>query len=56
MELEKYPKIWTLGSPDNKDIFNEVIVCESKIDGANFRCRYLPETNELVFGSRNQIN
>lgn len=53
-ELIKYPKIYTLGSPENEGMLNNIVVCESKIDGANFRCRYLPEEDRLVFGSRNQ--
>ncbi len=53
--LVKYPKIHTLGSPENEGILNEVVVCQSKIDGANFRCRYIAEENKLVFGSRSQL-
>ena len=53
--LVKYPKIHTLGSPENEGILNEVVVCQSKIDGANFRCRYISEENKLVFGSRSQM-
>lgn len=53
--LVKYPKIHALGSPENEGILNEVIVCQSKIDGANFRCCYIAEENKLVFGSRSQL-
>ena len=53
--LVKYPKIHTLGSLENEGILNEVVVCQSKIDGANFRCRYIAEENRLVFGSRAQL-
>lgn len=60
-KLMKYPKIHSLGSPETDGILDEIVVIESKIDGANFRCRYLPEehTNnsdsydKLIFGSRN---
>lgn len=55
MELEKYPKIHTLGSPENTGILDEVVVCQSKIDGANFRCRYVLEEDRLIFGSRSQL-
>lgn len=51
--LCKYPKIFKLGHPENDGILNEVIVCESKVDGANFRVRYLPDEDKLIFGSRN---
>jgi hypothetical protein len=51
--LIKYPKIFSLGSPENEEIKDEIVVIESKIDGANFRCRYIPEENKLIFGSRN---
>jgi len=54
-DLIKYPKIFTLGSPETEGILNEVIVCQSKIDGANFRCRFIPEEEKLIFGSRSQI-
>ncbi len=50
----KYPKIFSLGSPENDGILDEIVVIESKIDGANFRCRYLPEEDGLLFGSREQ--
>ena len=53
--LVKYPKIFTLGSTETEGILNEIVVCESKIDGGNFRCRYLPEEDRLIFGSRNNI-
>jgi len=52
-KLMKYPKIHQLGTIENKGILDEIIVIESKIDGANFRCRYLPEEDKLIFGSRN---
>ena len=55
MELEKYPKIHTLGSQENEGILDEVVVCQSKIDGANFRCRYVAEEDKLIFGSRNRL-
>jgi hypothetical protein len=51
--LIKYPKIFSLGSPENEEIKDEIVVIESKIDGANFRCRYILEENKLIFGSRN---
>ena len=53
-KLVKYPKIHALGNPENDGILNENVVVESKIDGANFRCRYLPEEDKLLFGSRSQ--
>lgn len=53
--LVKYPKIHALGGPENDGILNEIVVCQSKIDGANFRCRYLPEESRLIYGSRSQI-
>jgi len=53
--LNKYPKIHTVGSPETSGIFNEVVVCQSKIDGANLRCRYIAEEDKLIFGSRNQM-
>jgi len=52
--LIKYCKIHTLGSPETEGILNQLIVIESKVDGANFRCRYLPEEDKLLFGSREQ--
>lgn len=51
--LIKYPKIHTLGSPENEGMLNEIIVCQSKVDGANFRCRLFED--KLIFGSRTQI-
>lgn len=52
-KLIKYLKIHSLGSPETEGILDEVVVVESKIDGSNFRVRYLPEENKLIFGSRN---
>ncbi len=53
--MKKYPKIYPLGHEENRGILNEVIVCESKVDGANFRCQYLPNEDRLEFGSRRYI-
>ncbi len=53
--LVKYPKIHTLGSPETQGILDEIIVCESKVDGANFRARYIPEEERFIFGSRNNL-
>jgi len=49
--LVKYPKIHRLGTSETEGILDEVVVCESKVDGANFRCRYVD--GKLIFGSRN---
>ena len=53
-KLVKYPKIFTLGSLENEGISDEYCIVQSKLDGANFRCRYLPEEDKLIFGSREQ--
>ena len=53
-KLMKYPKIHALGSLENAGILDEIVVIQSKIDGANFRCRYLPEEDKLLYGSREQ--
>lgn len=53
--LVKYPKIFTIGSEENKDIFNnpdDEIVCEEKVDGSNFRFTFI--NGSLVWGSRNK--
>ncbi len=53
-KLIKYPKIFYVGSTEVEELLNldEPVVCQSKIDGANFRCRYKDAT--LIFGSRKQ--
>lgn len=53
-KLMKYPKIHTLGSPETEGILDQLIVIESKVDGANFRCRYIPEEDKLIFGNRSR--
>ncbi len=49
----EYPKIHTLGSVENKGILDEIVVCQSKIDGANFRCQV--EGDHLIYGSHHQL-
>ncbi len=51
----EYPKIHSFGSPENDGILDEIVVIESKIDGAQFRCRYLSEEDKLIFGSHYQL-
>lgn len=54
MIFHKYPKIFSIGRDENKDIFlnpSDLIHVEEKIDGANFR--FMVIDNRIVFGSRN---
>jgi len=53
--MEKYTKIHTLGNKENDGILDEVVVCQSKVDGANFRCQYDDVNDTLVFGSHNRV-
>ena len=52
MPFIKYPKIHQLGTDETNGIFNDNIVVQSKVDGANFSF-WLDDT-ALMFGSRNK--
>jgi hypothetical protein len=52
-EFKKYPKIYTIGHEENKDIFSnpeDIILIQEKIDGGNFR--FMIKDNKVIFGSR----
>lgn len=53
--LVKYPKIFALGSEENEGILNEIVVIQSKIDGANFRARYIVDEERFIYGSRSNL-
>jgi hypothetical protein len=53
--FHKYPKIYTIGHFENKEIFSDVeddIIIQEKIDGANFR--FMIKSGKVIFGSRTQ--
>lgn len=52
MEFPKYPKIKRLGYPDTAAIWDDKVVVEEKIDGANFRFMYDPDQEDPVQGIR----
>ncbi len=53
--LVKYPKIFSLGEEENEGILTEIVVIQSKIDGANFRGRYISEKECFIYGSRSKL-
>jgi len=53
-EFLKYPKIFSIGHEECKEIFSDpedTIVIQEKMDGANFRF-YITSKGQIVFGSR----
>jgi len=55
-QFKKYPKIYTLGSDENREFFdfeNDSIIIEEKVDGGNFSC-WLDKDQLVHVGSRNR--
>jgi hypothetical protein len=52
-QFAKYPKIHRVGHTENEGVFEGTIICQEKIDGANFRFAFI--NGEVIFGSRTRL-
>lgn len=53
-ELQSYPKIWNLGSPELQDLFNSPVEITEKIDGSMIRFARIGD--EVIVGSKGVSN